>query len=113
LKLLKSLFDEDYTIKSIWLIGSRANETYNINSDWDILIFGSTNTVTNITNNCSYNIEGVDVIVVLPNDEFCKPFGEIYGASLSSWNWNEVDSSNAIYTGQENIDCETSDGGNW
>ena len=115
INFIEHLFNEEKSIKSIWLIGSKANDRNTKNSDLDLLIFGSDLTSGSMKLNGSYRKWcldlNIDIIIVLPNENLYKPFGSIYEASLKSWNWKETGSKNASYTGQENIDCEDSDGG--
>jgi len=51
-------------ITSIWLIGSRANNTFRENSDWDLLIFADEQTLDLMRKATELKRADVDVLVV-------------------------------------------------
>ena len=94
-------------IREIWLIGSRANESYRADSDWDFLIFGENlllNKFSGIENTTSFS---VDVLVVNEYPRFSSCDGRKTG-SLTDWEWL-VNGSVATYKGTKFIPEEDSE----
>jgi predicted nucleotidyltransferase len=85
----------------VWLIGSRANETYKASSDWDFLVFGNKMLLNEISK--IPIIKGVDVLVVIDGNEFERPWclsdGTSKSGSLISWDWKKLSDSEATYKG--------------
>lgn len=89
----------DSDVREVWLIGSRANGTARDSSDWDLLVFGGIDSLNRLR--CHSNMlakDNVDVLVVVENDEFEKPWGDKpKSGSLSMWKWCRVSESKATY----------------
>ena len=96
-------------IKSIWLIGSRANDTGLETSDWDLLIFADQKILKNISKNIKYNLQEVDLLIVYDGNNFQEPWLRENGkhgykkGNLKSWNWKISDNYNATY--ESDISC--------
>ncbi len=85
-------------ITNIWLLGSRANNTSQVDSDWDLLVFGSQDILKSLRNDSRFNLDSVDLLIVYNGKDFEKPWGEkTKSGSLPEWDWKEVDSNNATY----------------
>ena len=78
-------------ISELWLLGSRANDTARVESDWDLLAFATTNTFKDITVDLRFHRDDVDLLVVdASGDRFQKPWGSPKSGSLSSWAWTKT-----------------------
>ena len=90
----------DKSNKSIWLVGSRADNRANDLSDWDLLVFSDKELVKSPRRH-----KEVDVIIVSPSSEAL-----VEGNSLrqiikfKNWGWVEADNNSANYTGLKFID---------
>ncbi len=85
-------------IKSIWLIGSRANGRATNKSDWDFLVFGDYFVLESIKADSTFHRDDVDLLIVLDN-EFHKPYGTAKGGSLKEWEWEVESETLATYMG--------------
>jgi hypothetical protein len=96
---LAELREEVFT-ESIWLVGSRANQTSTPNSDWDLLVFSSVEPEV-VPARC----EDVDVIRVGPSKQtfLLEGRGSDFLLSFADWRWCEIDEVRAIYTGKKFI----------
>jgi predicted nucleotidyltransferase len=87
---------------SVWLLGSRANGTSTPGSDWDLLVFGDLELAKELAQISPVDL--VDLLVVIDRDRFLSPWnktieGLVKSGSLSSWEWSQVDSQSATYSG--------------
>jgi predicted nucleotidyltransferase len=83
---LASLIDRSNEITEIWLIGSRANGTARIDSDWDLLIFGNEQVLSELRSSEDLNCRDFDVLGVYDGNKFESPW-QTKNGSLSSWEW--------------------------
>ena len=93
---LASLIDRSNEITAIWLLGSRANGTGRIDSDWDLLIFGNEQVLSELRSAEALNCRDFDVLVVYDGDRFESPWQRKDG-SLSSWQWRKLSNKRAEY----------------
>ncbi|HBR15430.1 MAG TPA: hypothetical protein DD723_07805 [Candidatus Omnitrophica bacterium] len=90
-------------IKSVWLIGSRANNSFSENSDWDLLAFADEQTLNQLGQNAKFKHDCIDLLVVYDHNHFRKPWtdsarGEnLKSGSLKKWKWRELNSELAQY----------------
>lgn len=85
------------TTQSIWLIGSRASDTARPSSDWDLLVFSSTE-----PRERHRRCNELDVIHVGPSRYFLaegQPAAS-FTRSFANWEWDE-DGDQATYTGYD------------
>ncbi len=108
-------------ISSIWLLGSRSNNSYRDESDWDLLIFADKNILEELKRNSSFKKNGIDVLVVFDGDNFEGPWPDNKGTKkgdLISWKWNQISNNEANYRSvkykneeewfkSNNLDCKT------
>jgi predicted nucleotidyltransferase len=93
-EIVKNISD----IREIWLIGSRANETAQDNSDWDFLVFGTESTLKELKCQVIYEIDNIDLLVVYDGDNFQTPWEEQpKSGSLSEWCWDRTSENIAKY----------------
>ena len=86
----------DPTITSVWLIGSRANDTPKEASDWDLLAFR-----THDPSPTNARRPGVDVLSVGPSEQILlEGKSEEYAFSLSDLEWTETSERTASYRGK-------------
>lgn len=95
---IKQLTDKSHEIKSVWLIGSRANGKANSCSDWDLLVFGDVSTFNRVKNDISFHCDEIDLLIVI-DDEFSKPYGNPKSGSLKKWEWKIESEKDATYKG--------------
>ncbi len=104
-KWLKSIIDVYKEIESIWLIGSRANNTYNNKSDWDFLFFANEFVLNDLTGKTHYNIGEIDMLIVYNEKlDFKCPWlknGKVKKGNLHDWQWAKESASQAIYLGNK------------
>ena len=87
-------------IKSIWLFGTRANNSYRSDSDWDLLVFGNQQILDDLKRNDTFYNDQIDLMIVFNDNEFEKPWSDEKGVkhgSLRSWEWLEISSKEATY----------------
>jgi predicted nucleotidyltransferase len=86
------------SVAAIWLIGSRANGTERGESDWDLLVFGTQQTLAFLASSGSLHKSEVDLLVVTNGDDFQAAWGErSKHGSLSEWQWQQVSETEAQY----------------
>ncbi|MBC7932529.1 MAG: nucleotidyltransferase domain-containing protein [Rubrivivax sp.] len=92
---------EEVSTESIWLVGSRANQTSTPHSDWDLLVFSSVEPEV-----VPARRKDVDVIRVGPSRQtfLLEGKGSDFMLSFADWRWREIDEVNAIYVGRRFID---------
>lgn len=101
---VNSLVKEYPDIESVWLIGSRANESFNENSDWDFLVFGSRETLKALSDETRFHKDNIDLLVVYDGNDFEKPWGEKKkSGSLTCWEWKKLSFSKAQYKSKKSI----------
>lgn len=106
----------DYpSIRSIWLIGSRANPSEETPHDWDFFIFATPNVLNALRENTSYRHPDIDLLVVTDGDNFESPWphpnhptsfkrGHLFsrrsakGIESPGWEWEEISNIEALYT---------------
>ncbi len=100
LKVTVELKEEEAT-ESIWLVGSRANQTSTPHSDWDLLVFSSVEPQV-VPARC----ESVDVIRVGPSRQtfLLEGKGSDFMLSFVDWQWREIDETSATYVGKRFIE---------
>ena len=96
-ELLDTLVQEVQGIESIWLIGSRANDTAKPESDWDFFIFGDSSAFEQIKSKSKFHKKNIDMLVVDVNREFRKPYGSQKIGNLDDWNWQLETAEIATY----------------
>ena len=85
---------QDELVKSIWLIGSRANGYAKPDSDWDILYFSAREPCARDS-----RLNNVDVIHVGPHDTFLLEGKNLeFHLSFSNWHWHQDSDRSASYT---------------
>jgi predicted nucleotidyltransferase len=89
-----------HEVKSIWLMGSRANGMATDDSDWDLLVFQN-KPVGFIESNHSM----IDIVRV-NNKEIGQTDGINYNFPFSSWDWEELSKDEAKYTGRKFVEYE-------
>jgi hypothetical protein len=85
---------------SIWLFGSRANNSYKDDSDWDLLIFADKNILEALKRNNSFNQTGINILVVFDGKYFEGPWPDKKGSKkgdLISWKWTKTLDNEAVY----------------
>ena len=94
-------------LKSIWLVGSRANGTTTSESDWDFIAFGTNETLEFLQNATALHRTRTDFLVVTNDEDFRAAWGEPdKTGSLSEWHWKELNSTEAEYMQSKWIDQE-------
>ena len=97
---VKRLVEAYPDIKSIWLFGTRANNSYRSDSDWDLFVFGNQRILDSLKENKTFNNDQIDLMVVFNDIEFEKPWPDEKGVkhgTLKSWEWLEISSRDATY----------------
>ena len=61
-------------IKSIWLIGSRANNTFRDDSDWDFIVFADKNTLKELQQDSAFDKDNIDLLIVYNGNDFEEPW---------------------------------------
>jgi hypothetical protein len=85
-------------LTSVWLIGSRANATAIVGSDWDFIAFGTQATLEFLRTATHLHDEKTDFLVVTNGEDFQAAWGETdKTGSLSEWKWNELSDTEATY----------------
>jgi predicted nucleotidyltransferase len=98
-------------LRSVWLIGSRANGTAHETSDWDFLAFGDAEVVACLRQSRELRRPDVDLLVVINGNDFENARGEkTKTGSLSLWEWSQSSDTEATYTEAKWV--ENVEGGN-
>ncbi|MGE5268897.1 MAG: hypothetical protein ACM3JG_04405 [Thiohalocapsa sp.] len=88
-------------ISAMWLIGSRAQQTADLNSDWDFIAFGNAKALRSLRQRKALNKAMVDLLVVYDGNRFEKPWRESDGrkkkGSLRDWEWQQISDKKATY----------------
>lgn len=106
---LETLISEHNSIDSIWFIGSRANGTNRIDSDWDFLIFADKETLNSLKQSSSSRLKNVHVLVVYDENNFENPWSSSKG-SFDTWKWKQDTENTAKYWGIKCVSEGFSDG---
>lgn len=92
---------------SVWLIGSRANDTAKISSDWDFIALGTSETLSFLRGTKDVHRADVDFLVVTDGDNFESAWGESEkGGSLKKWGWDQRDTGNSQYVQTKWVEAE-------
>ena len=98
LAFARALVQRAPDIKEIWLLGSRANGTAREESDWDLLVLGSEETLRALQTDTSLHHPNVDCLVAT-NQEFVNAWGEkVKSGSMPAWEWTRLNDFFAEYT---------------
>ena len=85
-------------IRSVWLIGSRANSEERESSDWDFIVFADRETFNQLRLVKELHWSNVDLLVVYNSDgQFEKPWDSPKSGSLAIWKWTKLSSNEAEY----------------
>lgn len=92
------------TTLSVWLIGSRANASANPRSDWDLMVFASTDPAP-----VKERQPGIDIIQVGPSD-VCLREGDTLELLLQfdEWEWQVIGDGEASYSSWDDPDKNSS-----
>ena len=94
---IEMLVEKYPEIQAIWLIGSRANDQENPESDWDYLVFADRNLLEILRVDTDLHEPDIDLLVVYDGNSFEEPWTEEgekqKKGSLRSWEWR-VDPDN-------------------
>ncbi len=99
-------------ITEVWLIGSRANDKARVDSDWDLLVFGSTRTLATLRKNQPLRRPDIDLLIVYNGNDFRAPWktesGKVHSGNLTGWEWEWDKGSHvrAHYKGTKGKDDE-------
>lgn len=74
---VEQLVKEYPRIESVWLMGSRANDSYREESDWDLLVFANKEVLDAMRQHRELKRERVDVLVVYDSINFEEPWPEV------------------------------------
>ena len=88
------------TIKTVWLIGSRADDSASASSDWDYIVVADWHTLNALSGDTAFNDTAIDLLVVYDGDNFRKPWPDgdrLKTGSLSGWGWRQVSETEATY----------------
>lgn len=61
-------------ITEVWLIGSRANNKAQEDSDWDLFVFGNDHTLSTLQENLSLRHPDIDLLIVYNGNDFREPW---------------------------------------
>ena len=100
------------SVREVWLLGSRANNTARPDSDWDLLVFGDGSLITQLREASELHRDDIDCLAVVDADRFESAWGKKpKGGSLSGWEWERSPNDQATYTETKWRDAE--DGAGW
>jgi hypothetical protein len=100
-RYIAALTQRFHEIREVWLIGSRADSSASVSSDWDYIVFAAPDVLRALAADSTPNEPGVDLLVVYGGDEFQAPWANgdrIKHGSLSCWGWTETSEGRAVYT---------------
>ncbi len=87
-------------ISSVWLIGSRANGTERVDSDWDFLVFANQSVLAQLRADTQFHKESVDLLVVYDGSNFENAWGSRKKTGdLKRWRWHPINETLATYEG--------------
>ena len=97
------------SIEEVWLIGSRANNTFHSGSDWDFIVFADEATLKALKALPQCQKENVDLLIVYNGNDFVCPWGEAVNSKsgdLKTWEWQRMSESEVQYTAVKWVDDE-------
>lgn len=102
-EVLCNVFDE-VSVKSIWFIGSRANETFKDCSDWDFICFIDGHVSERPSRQCELPI---DIIQVDSSGRYLLEgeASDLMG-DFKNWYWNPIDPELASYKSRITPECD-------
>lgn len=116
LTYVEQLVREYPRIESVWLMGSRANDSYREDSDWDLLVFANKEILDAMRQQRELKRERVDVMVVYDGINLEEPWpdveengrvrakgGKLSGSTPLSWEWNQTSQTEATYEGTKRL----------
>ncbi len=107
-------------IRAVWLFGSRANGTSRVNSDWDLLVFGSRSILDAIRADQTFHLPEIDLFVVHDGNRFEGPWpdgndtklGRLHNAFefnpdryVYGYRWEEISATEATYISTRDFGC--------
>ena len=109
-QFLRKITEKYPRIESIWIFGSRANNEFKKDSDWDLWIFSNRQVFDHLKKNDSLKQGSrehkVDTFVVYDGENFEGPWPRIKNGKkmlkrgvLSEWKWKKLSSRKAKYEG--------------
>jgi hypothetical protein len=86
----------------VWLFGSRVNPSDTPPRDWDVLVFGDLDLLSEFQERAP--VEHLDLFIVWNDDNFQSPWisypeGPLRSGSLSGWRWHKTREGEAKYRG--------------
>lgn len=92
------------TMLSVWLIGSQANASANPGSDWDLMVFASTDPVPG-----KVRQHGIDIIQVGPSGFYLLEGVTVeHLLPFADWEWQVIGGSEASYSSWDDPDKNSS-----
>jgi predicted nucleotidyltransferase len=109
-KFLRNITEKYPRIESMWVFGSRANNEFKNDSDWDLWIFSNRQVFDLLKKNDSLRKDSrehkIDTFVVYDGENFEGPWPKIKNGKkilksgvLSEWKWKKLSSRKAKYEG--------------
>ncbi|OAI25163.1 MULTISPECIES: nucleotidyltransferase domain-containing protein [Methylomonas] len=99
---VQELVSELAGIESVWLFGSRANESFRPDSDWDLMVFADQEAFAALRRQNQLKNEYIDVIIVIDMETFSEPWPEntsnCKSGDFSTWEWERYTPDLAKYT---------------
>lgn len=113
-KYLQHLTEKYPQIKSIWILGSRANNNFTDDSDWDFWVFSNRKIFDLLKENRLLKQESkskkIDTLVVYNGEDFEEPWPDMKNGKstakqglLSEWKWKKTSNLTADYKGTKEI----------
>lgn len=88
-------------IREIWLIGSRANKTERVDSDYDFLVLADEKFLSAIRKRYDLHRADVDFLVSTDGVNFQSAWGSKKTIVLSKIGWQLISETTAVYEGQK------------
>ena len=92
---------------SVWLIGSQANGRATTESDWDLLIFGSSSLIEELKRDVHTPLN-IEALVVYNGNDYSDPWQNKRG-SLKNLKWRLESATVASYEGVRWVPCSESE----
>jgi len=87
---VRGLVSEFRRIKSVWLIGSRANGEERQDSDWDLLVFADEETLKGLMSRHEFKQTHIDLFIVYNSlGDFRNPW-KLKTGNLKKWGWRKL-----------------------
>lgn len=99
-KYMEALTTRFPEIQSCWLIGSRANGTSRLDSDWNLLVFADQEVFDELRKKTLFKRGIIKLFVVFDGENLEEPWpegDEPKKGSLASWEWNVISNNEATY----------------